>query len=193
MTPESLRALLDKTDTAHRADQPRNRFVQGLNTYADNHDIYHFWFQGPEEFNDFAELLDIAIVDGEDVLETAYRNTAGGGLERLDDKQYEGPWPLRGLFNAIADRGAPYVEFVNNFQAIATIALDETSVVTVGLELDEQPGICDPCNEDEEYMEHNEDYNCGHGIKDEYYEKYLAAIYDRDQMEVIRPEDGHLF
>lgn len=193
MTPESLQQLLAQTDTNHRADQPRNRFIQGLETYTEERQLYYFWFKDSDEFTSFVELLDIDTVDGDAVLETVYRNTARAGLERSDDTQYEGPWQLRGLFNAIADRGAPYVEFVNNYQALATITLDEESVVTIGMELDEQPGICDPCYEDEEYMEHNEDFNCGHGVKDEYHEKFLAVIYDRSQIPEIRPEDGHLF
>jgi hypothetical protein len=193
MDIRDIERLRVRADEELQNEQPLGRFIEGLEQYVNSREIYHFWFSDRNEFSLFSNLLDIEIVDGEDVLETPYRNGDDSFDARNRPVSYTGKWPLSALLNNVADRHAFFVEFVNDFEAMATIALDGETVVTVYYECVEQPGICESCSNDEEYMEYNSEYNCGHDEVDLHYQTYKAAIYDKSQMDEIRPEDGHLF
>jgi hypothetical protein len=193
MDIRDIERLRVRADEELQNEQPLGRFLEGLEQYVNSREIYHFWFADRNEFAVFSRLLDIEFVDGDAVLETPYRNGDSCFDVRKRPVSYTGKWPLRALLDNVADKNAFFVEFVNDFEAMATIALDDETVVTVCYECVEQPGICDGCLNDEEYMEHNSEYNCGHDLKDLYYQTYKAAIYDKSQMDEIRPEDGHLF
>lgn len=191
---------MDSGDVERLGSQFRGRaqteatavFVGVMNHYVETSAPCYFYFNPDETYKELVELLGIDEVDGSAVLATNYYNEMAYYSDLNNEPSYEGKWPLQAVINDIGDRYVNIVEFVNNFKAKVAIAIDEKTAVVFMVEIDEQPGICDDCRGNDEYMEHNENYSCDHDVPDEYDIKHSAMILDRTDLERFDWERGEV-
>jgi hypothetical protein len=180
-TIETLRG--NGTTQAEHATLAANVFER-LERFVETGEPQNFWFfQREQEFEAFVKLLGITEFDASRILGLAYYSTYDHGFEVEEaEPDYAGSWKYTALLNQIGDRFAPYVEFPNNFRASVAIGYDDDTAVLLSMEVDEQPAICVNCDNDPEYMEHNDKYSCGHAGNDECDYRYQAIVLKKSDL-----------
>lgn len=163
-----------------------SRHLDGLQRYIETGEQYFFTLINNKEFDAFLNLLGIQEVNGNQVMLANYRNTAEYVDERIKESSRfisTDTFKTCELFEIIADRYANRVEFVNNFKVDLAVKLDDDTSMLLQYECDEQPGICNDCYDDPDYMEFDSNYPCDHGIPDDFTYRYSALIISSDDLE----------
>ena len=168
--------------SANMSEAVLKRHIDRLKAYVETGEPYSPYLDSRESYLAFIKLLGVETISGASVLGYQYRNSNDYAEDRHYGALTDGDYKVEELMESIADARADLVEFPNNFTIGLGIAFDEKTAVVLSYEMDEQPGICDSCWADEEYMNFNGEYNCGHGVNDTYSAKYGAVVMNRDDI-----------
>ena len=174
-----------KSSTETSADMSKavlERHINGLKAYVETGEPYSPYLDSRESYLAFIKLLGVETISGASVLGYEYRNSNDYAEDRHKGVLADGDYKVEELMESIANARADLVEFPNNFTIWLSVAFDEKTAIVLSYELDEQPGICDSCWADEEYMNFNGEYNCGHGVNDTYSLKYGAVVMNQDDI-----------
>ena len=191
MEKEDVARYQNTAEASQMDERRQNYMISSLERYVETGEPQVFYIADAEQLGVFLDILGLNPIDGEQVTRIAYLSTAQTFLIAEDNPRFDGTLKLEQLFDFIADSYHHYVEFVNNYKAYVTLKLDDTTAMTFEVESDEQPGICESCCNDEQYMEEDADYNCGHGVDDTYSFRYGAMVFNASELDDHRPEEGH--
>lgn len=184
MGPESLEFIENNAkDLGEQSTDHVPHWLERIRTYLETSEPLELHFFPDDLYKDFLKLVGLEVFDGRQIMEIRYENPTSYMAEENKNPSYEGSWTAEQVAQSIADRYASLVEFVNNYKASFCMKIDDKTALIFGQECDEQPGICEDCLHDEEYMELNADYNCDHGVEDTYEYKRWILLIDVDDIE----------
>ena len=193
MDSRDMDTVLERASLLNERPEKIGAFISTLMNYIETGETqwFHIGFNAATEFADFTKLFAVDAFDGTRVIRAHYKNEMAYMSELTENANYKGPWTPKRLFDHIADSWMAHVEFVNNFEASFAIEIDETTALVLKMEMDEQPGICTDCwnKNRSDNREHENEYNCGHGVDDTYDAKYSALIMNRSDLENFNWED----
>lgn len=153
----------DKQPKGEQTDMPQHRDLSAVVSERAHqlNDEMRWLFIDNTELNQVLDALARTEITGADVIGYVYVPTASGGtmIDHRGEIAATSPLRVDDLLEGIADSGM-MSEFPNNFKIRLILRADESHMVTVDYESDEEPEICESCEPDHL----NDQHSCDHGM-----------------------------